>query len=56
MRFNVYNGEYPFDQLIGQVEAETEDAALKAAIRTYGNEYPHPVVSPAASTDSIVKH
>jgi hypothetical protein len=47
MKFNVFNGEYPFDQLLGQVEAETDEEALALAVKQYGKQHPHPVVEPA---------
>ena len=43
--YNVYNGEYPFDIFIAQLEGP-EDAveALQIAIDKFGEEYPHPVI------------
>jgi hypothetical protein len=41
--FNVFNGEYPFDQHLGCVSAETAEEALVIALKQYGN---HCVVEP----------
>lgn len=38
----VHNAEYPFDFVIGMTQAETPDAALQNAIKTYNA---HVVVS-----------
>jgi phosphopantothenate synthetase len=51
MKFNVFNGEYPFDILIGQLTAETAEEALKVAVQDYGKQYPHPVVEPVVEHD-----
>lgn len=45
MTFNVYNGEYPFDKFLGTVTADTAETALKIALKVYGNDYPHCIVS-----------
>jgi len=39
----VYNGEYPFDQVLGTVVADTPEAALQKALEQYGN---HCIVGP----------
>ena len=45
LKFKVLNGEYPFDQVLGSVEAETEEEALTHALREFrSKEHPHPVV------------
>lgn len=46
MEFNVYNGEYPFDQLLGVVAADTAEEALQLALQAYGKLHPHCVVGP----------
>jgi hypothetical protein len=48
--YNVYRGEYPFDELIGQVQAPADnpDAALQQAITAFAGIDPHPVVEPRA--------
>jgi len=43
MTFLVYNGEYPFDTVLGTVVAETPEEALKKALEQYGN---HCIVGP----------
>lgn len=43
MTFLVYNGEYPFDTVLGTVVAETPEDALKKALEQYGN---HCIVGP----------
>ena len=48
--YSVFNGEYPFDNLIGTVKAEDEVTALYQAIEIYGKEYPHPVIVEAPVT------
>ena len=46
--YNVYRGEYPFDELIGQVvaPADNPDAALQQALDVFTYVDPHPVVEP----------
>jgi len=43
MEFIVYNGEYPFDVVLGSVTAPTPEDALKKALEQYGN---HCIVGP----------
>lgn len=42
--FSVFNVEYPFEEYVGYVSAETADEALAKAIKQFGEKYPHPVV------------
>jgi len=49
MEYNVYKGEYPFDEHIGVVVAENAEEALAIALHKYGN---HPVVSPRPQLNS----
>ena len=47
MKFNVFNGEYPFDTKLGEVDANTPENALAAAITKFRTvDHPHPVVEP----------
>ncbi len=41
MEFLVFNGEYPFDEMLGMVQADTAEAALQQAKQEHGG---HPVV------------
>lgn len=43
MEFIVYNGEYPFNQQLGVVYAETAEEALTKALNEHGN---HCVIGP----------
>ena len=43
MEFIVYNGEYPFDVVLGSVTAAAPEEALKKALEQYGN---HCIVGP----------
>ena len=48
MKFNVFNGEYPFDIHLGEVTAENPEDALQAALTQFRTvDHPHPVVQPA---------
>ena len=51
--YNIYRGEYPFDELLGQTQAETAEQALQQAIKQLNGVDLHPVVEPADSNLSI---
>lgn len=53
MRYIVYNGEYPFEQVLGFVEAPADqpEVALRKAIKEF-KDNEHPVVAP----DDRVQH
>lgn len=54
MLFNVFNGEYPFDVLLGVVEAPEDkpEVALAQAISMFGG---HPVVELSLPPEGVAK-
>ena len=47
MKFNVFNGEYPFDKHLGTVEAPDAETAHAKALELFGKVDHRCVVSPA---------
>jgi len=50
MQYEVFKGEYPFEEFLGLVEAPEDqpELALERAIGLFGHIDPHPVVQPCA--------
>jgi hypothetical protein len=48
VKYVVKTGEYPFEEVVGFVDAPADDAAqaLERALRTFGHVAAHPVVEP----------
>lgn len=49
MLFNVFKGEYPFNEILGTVEAEDELVAFDIAQTIYGG---HPAVQPVVCSSN----
>ena len=49
MKFDILNGEYPFDVHLGTVEADTAEDALATAVAIHAkDDHQHVVVQPSA--------